>query len=85
MQFEQIDMRNGTVARVEVRKGDWYFPERWQAVEYAHAALDGTRFAMHYRVREYNRGHAIQLHASGDYLGPATNVSTHDCAWCPRV
>ena len=60
----------------------WYFPERWQAVEFAHETLDHSRFAFEYRVVEYTVGHAIQLHKSGEYLGPHVDVKTHRCAWC---
>ena len=66
------------------RGGVWYFRDRWEAVEFAHRHLDRTRFGRSYRIHEYTAGHAIQLHASGDYVGDRCDIPSHHCEWCGR-
>jgi hypothetical protein len=61
-----------------------YYYRTERLAEQAAMALP-ARFQTTYRVRRYTVGYGVQLHNSGDYLGPQCNPVTHACAWCPPV
>ena len=62
-------------------KGIFY----WDSHE---AAQEASTIWMHpkwrnlYRIVEYERGFAVQLHRSGPYLGRDLATSRHSCPWC---
>jgi len=41
------------------------------------------RFKLTHRIWKYTVGWGVQLHRSGEYLGPQCNPDTHACDWCP--
>ena len=64
-------------------RGIFYFDSRQDAIQYA---IGYGPMSAGWKIREYVKGHAIQLHDSGPYLGPKLNtpeqITTHCCAWC---
>jgi len=68
---------------VIVHNGDFY----WARESDARAALASLppQFAVSAKVRDYDLGFAVQLHDSGDYLGPGRDPADHECPWCPHV
>jgi hypothetical protein len=65
---------------VRTYKGINYYPTDRTAEEIRNTLPDKWKGSS--RVVKYGRGHAVQIHLSGPYVGADLNPETHRCNWC---
>ena len=69
---------------VIVSKGIYYWSDYNDAVAAGKRILP-DEWHQHMKVRNYQKGFAVQIHNSGSYLGPNFNGYNHECPWCPTL